>query len=131
MASNNKIWKYFDLCREQAVSKMDRRTFRLGALGLRNDGVMVSAINGPTDEPRPHVHAEFRLCSKLDHDAVVFVARVRRDGSFGMARPCPNCQRVLKSRQVKKVYFTISDEEYGIFFPTSGDYSLEQRIVRE
>lgn len=117
MASNNKIWKYFQQCKELATAKKDRRTFRLGAIGIRSDGAMVTAANGPTDNPRPHVHAEFRLATKLDHGAIVFVARVRRDGSFGMARPCRDCRRILKSRGVKKVYYTVSNDEYGTYLP--------------
>ena len=117
MASNKKIWNYFDQCKEVATSKKDRRTFRLGAVGIRSDGALVNSANGPTDHPRPHVHAEFRLCTKLDYGAVVFVARVKRDESFGIARPCKDCRRILKSRNVKKVYYTISNEEYGTYIP--------------
>ena len=115
--NSKKIWNYFKLAGEVATNKTDNRTFLLGALGIRGDGATVTAANAPTEGPERVVHAEYRLCQKLDCDATVFVARVRRDGSYGKAIPCFACRKVLKSRRVKRVYYTISDREYGVYYP--------------
>ena len=97
-----------------ALRKDDRRSFRLGAVGIRNDGALVSSTNGPSPFPCPEVHAEARLCNKLTPGSTVWVARVRHDGSLGMARPCHTCQKRLRSAGVTKVIYTISDTEHGV-----------------
>lgn len=113
-----KIWNYFQMAGRMALSKQDRRTYLLGAIGVRNDGCMVSSMNGPSPVPTREVHAEYKLCRKLDHDAVVYIARVRvGDGAFVNAKPCASCRKMLRSRRVKKVYYTISNTEYGIWYP--------------
>jgi deoxycytidylate deaminase len=97
-----------------AMRKDDCRSFKLGAIGLRNDGTIVSALNGPAPNKCSQVHAEARLCQKLTPGSTVWVARIRHDGTLGMARPCPSCQRRLRSTGVVKVIYTISDNEHGV-----------------
>lgn len=98
-----------------ASSKEDERSFLLGAVGIRKDGVMVQATNGPSRLPCRQAHAEARLCRKLTPGSIVYVVRVRlADGKFGMARPCHSCQKILKSKGIKKVYYSINSFEYGV-----------------
>ena len=112
------------MARKAARPQNDIRGFYIGAVGIRKDGAIVKSRNGPVimDESvgkssYPAAHAEYRLCRKLDKGAVVFVCRIRRgDGSFALARPCIDCQRRLTSKGVKKVYYTISDTEYGVMY---------------
>jgi deoxycytidylate deaminase len=118
------MWYYFDLARKVALSRKDSRDFLIGSVGIRSDGVLVKACNGPViifDDTKktsyPAAHAEYRLARKLDKGSVVFVCRVKRlDHSFGMARPCRDCQRTLASKGVKKVYYTINDVEFGVLY---------------
>lgn len=115
-------WKYFRLAADVAKLKDDRRTHKLGAIGLRSDGALVCAANGPvrpetrngsTKAAIPSAHAEARVCRKLDYYATVFVVRMQPSG-YGLARPCPHCERRLRKRRVKRVYYTISPSEYGV-----------------
>ena len=49
-----------------AIKKKDRRHYFLAALGVRKDGVVVTAVNGaPSDKPKRESHAEHRLSAKL------------------------------------------------------------------
>ena len=103
-----------------ALRKDDRRSFRLGAVGLRNDGTLVSSSNGPAPDRCSQVHAEVRLSQKLTPDSIVWVSRVRHDGSLGMARPCPTCSRRLNSAGVTRVVYTINDNEHGVISMSHG-----------
>jgi len=120
-----KVVECFKKARELALSKKDKRSFYLGAIGIRSDGAVVSSTNGPAvmndDKGRkksfPKAHAEYRLARKLDVGAVVFVCRVKRGSKkIGLARPCEDCQRVLKAVGIKKVYYTINNNEYGVLY---------------
>lgn len=97
-----------------AAIRDDGRTYHLGAVAIRSDGALVSARNARTECPNRLAHAEYRVARKADVGAIVFVARVTRDGQWAMSRPCSNCQRAMKSRGVKKAYYTIAPEEYGV-----------------
>jgi len=112
------VWKYFEVAARVATMKDDRRTFRLGAVGVRTDGVMVAACNGPVRKHTDVVkqaHAESRLIRKLDKGSVVYVVRIaREDDEYRIARPCRACQVALKSRKVSKVYYTVGPGEYGV-----------------
>lgn len=49
--------------------------------------------------------------------AKVYVSRIRppgADGTVGMSRPCIICQRVLASYGIKRAYYTIDDNTYGV-----------------
>lgn len=109
------VWHYFELAAQVARLKSDCRAHRIGAVGLRSDGALVCASNGPVRfASKPIHHAEMRLCRKMDFYGTVFVSRMRASGTWGLARPCVDCQRVLRSRRVRRVYYTIGTEEYGV-----------------
>lgn len=109
------IFNYFEIAAATATSKLDNRAFLLGAVGIRKDGVMVKALNSPTEFPNRFVHAEKRCSVKLDYGAEIYVARVRLDTlKFGLARPCANCMKALIHKRVRRIYYTISHNEFGI-----------------
>ena len=92
-----------------------RRKAHIGAVGVRGDGVLVTAWNGSSTDVCPTAHAEARLARKLDAGSVVYVARVRRDNEkLAMSKPCAHCERILKNRGISKVIYTISEHEYGV-----------------
>lgn len=113
---NRKIFNFFTVAAETATSKDDKRSFLLGAIGIRNDGAMVRSLNSPTENKNRMAHAECKLCRKLDYGAKeVYVARVRMDNfEFAMARPCSSCRKILKSKKVRKVFYTINNTSYGV-----------------
>lgn len=107
----------------------DHRSFWLGCIGVRNDGVMVSSRNGTIknmfSKNTVHVesdksceyHAEGRALRKMDRGGVLYVARIsRKDNSFVMSRPCPLCQAKIKAKKIKKVYYSINNNQYGVWF---------------
>lgn len=66
-------------------------------------------------------HAEFAALKNLDGDWVrgrsktplfsnikAYVARLKSDGTPGMARPCENCMRLFKAYGVKQIFYTTS-----------------------
>ncbi len=122
---NNIIWlnsmrkqveNYFDIASKVAMSKLDKRSFIFGAVGIRNDGRQVRAINSPTEFPNRKAHVEYKLSQKLDKNAVVYIVRIRLlDGNFAMARPCSSCMKLLKGKSVIKAYYTISNYEWGVW----------------
>ena len=106
-------WRYFGLAAQVARLRDDERIHQLGAVGVRADGVIVAAPNGPARHKLPEAHAEARLSRKLDAGAEVYVARATASG-YGMARPCRACQVRLRSKGVKRAYYTVSSDEYGV-----------------
>jgi tRNA(Arg) A34 adenosine deaminase TadA len=110
-----KLRDLLQLAGRVARGRQDGRSFLLGAVGVRSDSAIVVAPNGPCEQPNKSVHAEARLARKLDRGSVVYVARVRKsDGEFANARPCHSCRRALAARGVKRCYFTIGKNEYGV-----------------
>lgn len=95
--------------------KDDQRTFYLGAVGIRDDGVMVSAYNAPSKEPCARAHAEARLVRKLSKYSIVYVTRIARGSNdWALAKPCNSCMMALRRAKVKKIYYTIGPGEYGV-----------------
>lgn len=112
---NKKIFNFFEVAARTAISKDDRRAYLLGAIGIRGDGVMVRSLNSPTEIPNRKAHAECKLCRKLDYHADVYIARVRLDNyKFAMARSCSNCLKILKTKKVNRIFYTIDENQYGV-----------------
>ncbi len=99
---------------EYARKRDDSRTFLVAAIGIRADGAVVRARNESVGIPQRCAHAEARLVKKLGRAAeVVYIARYRPGtGDWGIAKPCHNCERVLRWAKVKKVVYTSGPNEF-------------------
>ena len=56
-------------------------------------------------------HAEMRALSQVSDasGAILQVARVRRDGQLGLAKPCSNCEERIRAAGVRTVEYTTTD----------------------
>lgn len=107
--------RLLDLAVKAARSRLEHNyPFRLGAAGLRKDGVVVVSFNGVPKFPNWKHHAESRLCKKLTPESIVAVARVLWNGELANSRPCKGCQKCLRRKGVSVVYYTIGPGEYGV-----------------
>lgn len=92
-----------------ALSADRKRKAFVGALAVRRDGVLVASRNGSssnTPSKSPTAHAEIRVLRKAGYGATLYVARLKRNGELAMAKPCPKCHAMLRSRGVEVVYYT-------------------------
>ena len=65
----------------------------------------------------PTSHAEGRVLRKMDYGGVLYIARVKRkDYTLALSAACPMCQIKIKSKGIRKVYYTINDFQYGIWY---------------
>ncbi len=113
----SKIQKMFSVAKSIAKSgdcTEANRRYRLGAVGIRADGTIVCASNITTRQPCKSAHAEHRVCQKLDVGAIIYVVRIGAKGELRMARPCKNCQATMKNSKVKRCYYSIGENEYGV-----------------
>ena|ERR1700722_15824581 len=97
----------------------NRKAF-IGAVAMRRDGVLVHARNSAVYSPNaknPPAHSESRICKKSGAGSEIYVARVKRDGSLAMAKPCPRCMAIMRSHRVEMVYYSISPTEWGACKP--------------
>jgi hypothetical protein len=58
------------------------------------------------------------LLRKLGKNGIIYVSRIAKGtGKLAMARPCGICQVRIKSAKVSKVYYSINESQYGVWFP--------------
>jgi tRNA(Arg) A34 adenosine deaminase TadA len=95
-----------ELAAQVSRLKDDHRTYFLGAVGLRKDGVIVASANGNPVAPEPKHHAEARVLRKMGKGGILFVVRTLADGTWGNARPCKDCMPLIKNHGISRVYFS-------------------------
>lgn len=113
------IKKHFRTAQQAALrgdTKEARRHYRLGAVGIRSDGTIVTSNNVPHRNPEKNAHAEARLVRKLDWGSSVYVVRIKSDGTLANARPCKKCQAAMRLRGVVRCYYSINATEYGTMY---------------
>jgi pyrimidine deaminase RibD-like protein len=112
---------------EQAIKAAQRnrryKRWPLGAVIVRGgatQAVGYSALKTVPQHPGSSVHAEAHALRRMNFDAhgcVMFVARKMRRGGVGMAKPCPECQQLIRASGIKRVVYTISETEVGVWKP--------------
>ena len=66
------------------------------------------------------LHAEMMACLNLKktsypaEDCILFVARKYKNGKVALSKPCPACENAIRDMGIKTVYYTISENEYGV-----------------
>jgi deoxycytidylate deaminase len=66
------------------------------------------------------LHAEMMACINLrktaypPEDCTLFVARKYKKGGIALSKPCPACENAIRDLGIKTVYYTISENEYGV-----------------
>ena len=73
------------------------------------------SLNHPTDGYNPHLtyHAEIDAISHASADltgAIIYIARIGKDGSERFSRPCQRCTQAIKAAGIKKVVYTTGSE---------------------
>lgn len=103
------------------ASEKSNYRIRMGAVLLQNGRCISVGCNTVKSHPKwsyedkKTIHAEadcLRAISKYLHritKGVMFVYREHRDGLPGMAKPCENCQRLLREYGVKTVYYSTNE----------------------
>lgn len=76
-------------------AKLDRKFFGCECAGY---------LHAETDALIPLINSGADLTG-----ASIYVYRSMRDGSIGMARPCPRCMSVIKSCGIKQINYTTPD----------------------
>jgi len=94
-----------------------RKNYNFGVVCLRKDGSITISNNILTKDPNPAAHAEKRVLNKGGCGSILYIVRLKRDGSWGIAKPCPHCQTLIKNKRVHKVVYSISTNEYGVWYP--------------
>jgi tRNA(Arg) A34 adenosine deaminase TadA len=108
------VWKYLHLAGEVGQKRDDDlRQYAIGAVAIRPDGVIVSSRNQAARKISPTAHAEYRVLRKAGTGSVVYVCRVRGDGSYALARPCPRCEAALRTRRVTRCHYSIDNSSFG------------------
>ena len=121
-------WTYLAIAAEVAIRapEPDHRQYAIGAVGIRRDGVIVSArnlaaalknVHAGERNPFPKAHAEYRLIQKMGSGGVIFVCRVTKDGNLLLARPCKRCMDLCRHRRIERVYYSINNNEFGVVLP--------------
>lgn len=120
MSKANK--RYLD--KALTVSALSDCKFKHGAVIVKSGRTIAVGINYDVNDPfflddevaveHAAVHAEvaaLNACKKTDlKGAVIYVARRNRKGDPMMSRPCERCQKAIKARGIKKVFYTIDSE---------------------
>jgi tRNA(Arg) A34 adenosine deaminase TadA len=103
---------------EQALlSKgVSRGSFRLGAILFDKKGRTLSkGHNKYKTHPMAkkfggygciHAEQDAIVCNRNVENSYLFVCRIKKDGTFGLAFPCDVCYSMLKYKKIKGFYFT-------------------------
>lgn len=119
--------RFIEVARAVALSSLGtgpNSQFRLGSVLVYKKRIISSGVNSHhTDRkmlkfyPYPFVHAESAAIFKRGLDncygCVLYSCRVKKDGTIALSKPCQFCSDLIKEVGIKRVVYSISENEYG------------------
>ena len=91
--------------------------FHLVAVIAQGSRVITYAFNSnktPGQYPAS-IHAEDAACRRVQfhiedlHGADLYITRILANGTMGMSKPCPACQKILRDSEIDTVHYTTSE----------------------
>ena len=113
----------------KAAEQSGHDKFRHGAVLIKGGSILNVAANSDnhssfgqrfrTMPGKATHHAELGCILGLDRTSTqgstIYVARVNRGGDWKMSKPCSMCHEVMKYVGIKKVVYTIGEDEWGTY----------------
>lgn len=110
----------------KAAEKSEFKKYKLGAIVLNRNGEVLSrGWNKRKTHPEQNKHALLagfidRQCLHAEIDAIIknrtwdspytlMVVRIKRDGTLGMARPCPVCMPAIQAAGIRWIEYSGAD----------------------
>lgn len=111
---NKRIERYINLASK--IAEKSTSKYRLGCIIVKK-GKIVSVGYNSTSKTHPksrtwgnYLHSEIRALISLSkedsNNATVYVARIRKDSSYAISKPCPVCYEALKVAGIKFIVYT-------------------------
>jgi deoxycytidylate deaminase len=101
------------------AAKVSDERFKVGAVAVTGGRVIGTTCNKGRNHPtiledddiktQAGICAERRLIGILGYKvkgATIYVARVKKDGSFGLSKPCERCKKALNDAEIKRVIYS-------------------------
>lgn len=113
--------KFFDLAAKVARLS-EHPQFRMGAVLVSGNRVLSVGVNKNKTHPKSNniwrtIHAELDCAFGVDaddlHGTTLYVARIKKDGSFGISRPCAFCACFLRDSGIRRVYYCDGENTFG------------------
>jgi deoxycytidylate deaminase len=92
------------------------------------------------DEVRPKLHAEMACLTSIsstlndlhsnNNNVTIYIGRVKKNHTYGMARPCKACMQALKDYGIKHIVYTTDDGLAEEELTPSQHYNHNNLIVR-
>ncbi|MFA5025415.1 MAG: hypothetical protein WC503_02840 [Candidatus Shapirobacteria bacterium] len=110
----------------QETKKSSHEVFRFGVVIFNKNKILSTGTNSIRAARNLHprffrwpgsVHAEAAaiLNAKTDlSGSSMFIIRVNRVGDLMYARPCEHCLKYIKEVGIKKIIYSISNDEFGV-----------------
>jgi deoxycytidylate deaminase len=123
-----RVVKYLSLAKEMAESSHHK--FRVGAALVRGNRLLSTGTNSYKTDPTmlryysrvadwTGLHAEMAAIKGLRPEQIegstIFIFRLLRDGTQGLARPCQACCRYLADWGVRRAYFSLDSSGYDTY----------------
>lgn len=82
------------------------------AMGCNREKSHPIWVRGKSMSIHAEVSALMQVCNTPLRGATVYVYRQHKDGKPALARPCSNCQEILKMHGVKTMVYSVATEPY-------------------
>lgn len=131
------------------INRTKEKNFSLGAVLIKGGSIISTGTNKKKTDPvikflsskiycethkyRMWMHAELdcinRIPVEITKNAVLYVARVTKDGRLANANPCKICRHEIKKAGIKKVHYTLNNNSEVILY--LNDYEEEEELINE
>jgi deoxycytidylate deaminase len=104
----------------RAAKKSSHPQHRIGSVLVKGNKVLSFGFNELKTHPRSthpwkSIHSEFATILGLDRTEIegstIYVVRVRKDGTLGMAKPCEFCYKMLTNLNLYSIIYS-TDKEF-------------------
>ena len=110
----------------KTAAQSPHQKWKLGSVVLRGGRVLATGCNRNRNDPSIVENEKYFKCSihaKVSalrntgktRGAKLFVARLTKNGSTALAKPCGRCQHAIEKAGIRRVYYTTDNGDWSWF----------------
>ena len=91
-----------------------------GALAIWSGGFAFTVNKYVKKSCNRTIHAEISALGKVprkyQNNCFIIVWRVHPDGHLSMSKPCEKCQKYLRRKKIKLIYYSTDEQKFGRYY---------------
>lgn len=107
MAETSKHLRYIEMCAK--IAHTVRYVQKFGVIIVKGGRILAKGKNNYETCRHAEINAIGKNWASNLKDSTIYIVRIRKEQPFGLAKPCPKCEEIIRECGIRDIVYTTND----------------------